>query len=120
MKLKGKKTSAKDYLKLVEWDERDECFIGSAPPLIGKCCHGSDEAKVYQELCQIVAEWIAIYEKDGRPLPKPTAGKEYSGKFVLRTSPDLHRLLSLRALQAGESLNAYVVKKLETKVLGEN
>jgi predicted HicB family RNase H-like nuclease len=41
------------------------------------------------------------------------AGKNFSGKFILRTSPELHRALALRALQAGDSLNNFVVKKLQ-------
>jgi hypothetical protein len=28
------------YTKLVEWSDEDACFVGSAPPLIGPCCHG--------------------------------------------------------------------------------
>ena len=43
-----------------------------------------------------------------RPLPEPGAGREYGGKFILRTSPEHYRMLVLRALQAGASLNAYV------------
>jgi predicted HicB family RNase H-like nuclease len=112
--MKTKKITAKDYVKLVEWSDEDQCFVGSAPPIIGPCCHGSDEAKVYAELCQIVAEWIAIYEKDGRPLPEPTAGREYSGKFVVRMDPELHKATAIRALREGESLNNYIVKKLAT------
>ncbi|MFQ5631294.1 MAG: toxin-antitoxin system HicB family antitoxin, partial [bacterium] len=50
-------------------------------------------------------EWIEIYKKDGRPLPSETTGKKYSGKFVLRTDPDLHQALAIRALNEGESLN---------------
>ena len=101
------------YLKIVEWSEEDQCYVGSVPGWIGKCCHGSDEMKVYQELCKIVNEWIEIYKKDRRPLPPPT-NRNYSGKFVLRTGSDLHQALAVRALSAGESLNKYVVKVLKT------
>ena len=80
--MKNNSISAKDYVKLVEWSDEDGCFVGSAPPLIGPSCHGDDEAEVYRELCQIVEEWIAIHQEDGRDLPEPTAGKEYSGRFV--------------------------------------
>jgi predicted HicB family RNase H-like nuclease len=104
------------YLKIVEWSEEDMCYVGTVPGWIGKCCHGSDEMKVYQELCTIVDEWIGIYKKDGRPLPPPT-NKKYSGKFVLRTGSDLHQALALRALNEGESLNNYVVKTLKKAVL---
>ena len=42
------------YLKIVEWSEEDQCYIGSVPGWIGNCCHGNDEEKVYRKLCQIV------------------------------------------------------------------
>jgi predicted HicB family RNase H-like nuclease len=103
------------YLKIVEWSEEDQCYIGSVPGWIGKCCHGNDEMKVYQELCEIVDEWIEIYEKDGQPLPPPT-NKSYSGKFVLRTGSELHRALALKALYEGESLNSFIVKTLKEAV----
>jgi predicted HicB family RNase H-like nuclease len=59
-----------------------------------------------------VDEWIRIYEEDGEPLPVPTAGKDYSGKFVLRVGKELHKELAIEALRVGESLNTYCVKRL--------
>jgi predicted RNase H-like HicB family nuclease len=59
------------YLKIVEWSDEDQCFIGQCPGLIGPCCHGDDEVAVYQELCQIVDEWVALILADGKPLPPP-------------------------------------------------
>jgi len=100
------------YLKIVEWSEENRCYIGSVPGWIGKCCHGSDEMEVYQELCNIVDEWIDIYKKEGKPLPLPT-NKIYSGKFVLRAGSELHQALAVRALSQGESLNSYAVKALK-------
>lgn len=113
MKTNRLKANAAQYTKLVEWSDEDDCFVGSAPPLIGPCCHGKDEARVYSELCQIVEEWIELLEKDGSILPKPL-GKtsEYSGRFVLRVEPAFHRRLAAKALAAGESLNTYCVKAL--------
>jgi len=104
------------YLKIVEWSEEDQCYVGSVPGWIGKCCHGDDEEKVYHELCRIVDEWIEIYKQDGKPLPKATTGKKYSGKFQLRTGDELHQALSIRALQTGESLNNYCIKILKQAV----
>ncbi len=63
------------YLKLVEWSEEDQCYIGSVPGWIGRCCHGDDEKKVFQELCQIIDEWIEIYKKENLPLPKATCNE---------------------------------------------
>ncbi len=63
------------YIKLVEWSEEDQCFVGQCPGIIGPCCHGDDEAEVYAQLCQIVEEWIDTLHSDGQPLPPPTAGQ---------------------------------------------
>jgi predicted RNase H-like HicB family nuclease len=102
------------YLKIVEWSEEDSCYVGSAPPLIGPCCHGDHEAKVYRQLCRIVDEWIQIHEEDGRVLPESLLppDKEYSGKFMLRVDPQLHKALAVRSVKEGKSLNAYVVERL--------
>jgi len=104
------------YVKFVAWSEEDQCYVGSVPGWLEDCCHGSDEADVYRELCQIVEEWVEIYRQDGRPLPPPT-NRKYSGKFVLRTGPGLHRALAVRALNEGDSLNSFVVKSLKKAVL---
>ena len=106
------------FLKIVEWSDEDQCYVGSVPGWIGPCCHGDDEAEVYKELCDVVAEWIEIYEKEGRPLPPPTAKKEYSGRFVLRTGAELHQALWVRAKIKGESMNTYVVKAIKKGISG--
>ena len=48
------------YAKIVEWSDEDQCFVGSAPGLIYGGCHGQDERQVFDELCQIVDEAIAL------------------------------------------------------------
>jgi predicted HicB family RNase H-like nuclease len=112
-----KKIKASDYIKVVEWSDEDCCFIGSAPPLIGPCCHGKKEAEVYRQLCRIVGEWVELYNKEGKALPEPSAGKEYSGKFILRIGSELHRLLAVRAMQEGDSLNNYCAKLLKSSAV---
>ncbi len=104
------------YLKLVEWSEEDHCYIGTCPTLFGGGCHGDDEAKVYKKLCALVDEWVVIYEKDGMPLPKGMAGKEYSGKFNVRLGKGLHKVLAVKATQHGESLNTYCKNLLSEAV----
>lgn len=64
------------YIKIVEWSDDDQCFVGSSPGLLWGGCHGDDERMVFEELQQIVEETIEIYKKEGRPLPTPTSGKD--------------------------------------------
>ena len=74
------KDSAK-YTKIVEWSDEDQCYVGSAPGLIFGGCHGDDEKEVFNELCDIVEEAIAVYHKEGRPLPPPTSGRDFATKM---------------------------------------
>ena len=74
------KDSAK-YVKIVEWSDEDQCYVGSAPGLIFGGCHGENEKEVFDELCQIVEEAIAIYRDEGKPLPPPTSGRDYANKL---------------------------------------
>lgn len=105
------KEQAARYAKFVEWSDEDQCFIGRCPELMLGGVHGRDEAKVYAELCGAVEEWVELLHRDDA-LPEPLAAKEFSGKFVLRVEPALHRRLAAKALAAGESLNSYCVKTL--------
>ncbi len=104
------------YLKIVEWSEEDQCYVGSIPEWIGKCCHGDNEGDVYRQLCQILDEWIDIYEKDNRPLPPGLSGKKYSGKLEINIDDDLHKALAIRAMQANESLSDFCGKLLKHTV----
>ncbi|MDA3898094.1 MAG: toxin-antitoxin system HicB family antitoxin [Desulfobacteraceae bacterium] len=105
------------YLKIVEWSDEDQCYVGSIPGWIGKCCHGANEEEVYHQLCQILEEWIEIYEEDKIPLPSNITAKKYSGKFQLRIDRDLHKVLAVRAMQANESLNSFCGKILRKTIL---
>ncbi|HEY1790322.1 MAG TPA: toxin-antitoxin system HicB family antitoxin [Verrucomicrobiae bacterium] len=106
------KELAARYTKFVEWSDEDECFIGRCPEIMAGGVHGDDEAKVYAELCQAVEEMIELIHADGNELPEPLAAKKFSGKFVLRVEPALHRRLAAKALAAGKSLNSYCANTL--------
>ena len=110
------------YLKIVEWSDEDQCYVGTCPGLMLGGIHGDDEARVYKELCQAVEEWIKIHKEDGEPLPRATAGKEYSGKFVVRVGKELHKGLAVQAMYEGQSLNSYCVRVLRERAepYGEN
>ena len=102
-----------NYLKIVQWSEEDNCYVGTCPGLIRGGVHGDDEASVYRELCGVVEEAIELYQSDRKPLPPATANKNYSGRFVLRVDRELHHALAVRALKEGESLNCYCQKILK-------
>jgi hypothetical protein len=40
--------------------DEDQCDVGSSPGLVYGGCHGTDEKAVFEELCEVVEEAIAI------------------------------------------------------------
>ena len=109
---KGKKAVAHDYLRIVEWSAEDRCFVGSAPPLIGRCCHGKTEASVLRQLKRVVEDWIRLRDLEGVLLPAPEGAGHFSGRFLLRVPAPVHQALVLKARAAGKSLNSYCAERL--------
>jgi len=64
------------YVKIVEWSDDDDCFIGSCPELFYGGCHGADAKAVFAELCDLVDEALDAYESEGRPLPTPMTKRQ--------------------------------------------
>jgi predicted RNase H-like HicB family nuclease len=68
------------YVKIVEWSEEDQCYVGSSPGLLYGGCHGEDEKAVFDDLCQIVEEAVDLFRKDDKPLPPATSGRDLVNK----------------------------------------
>jgi predicted RNase H-like HicB family nuclease len=73
---------ATHYVKIVEWSDEDQCFVGSCPGLFYGGCHGDDEIQVFSELCEIVEETIELYKQDKQSLPPITSGKDYANRML--------------------------------------
>ena len=74
------------YVKIVEWSEEDQCFVGSCPGLFYGGCHGNDEKNVFAQLCEIVEETIELYQTEGRTLPPITSGHDWANTIVNATA----------------------------------
>ena len=70
------------YVKIVEWSDEDQCFVGSCPGLLYGGCHGDDEQEVFAELCQVVDDTIELYKRDGKALPPATSGKDFANLLL--------------------------------------
>jgi predicted HicB family RNase H-like nuclease len=51
-------------------------------------------------------------KKRGEAVPEAIASKRYSGRFLVRVPPDIHRQLAREAAEAGVSLNRLASAKL--------
>ncbi len=57
-------------------------------------------------------EWFQFNIERGNKIPLPLKSRKYSGKIVLRMSPNLHECLIRLAELQGTSLNSFMVKAL--------
>jgi len=70
------------YVKIVEWSDEDQCFVGSCPGLFFGGCHGDNELAVFTELCESVKEALDLLKQQGKPLPPATSGKDYANRML--------------------------------------
>jgi predicted HicB family RNase H-like nuclease len=59
-----------------------------------------------------VAQVVTDLKASGEPVPEPLSIRQYSGKFMLRIPPELHRRLAIEAAEDGISLNRLASNKL--------
>jgi predicted HicB family RNase H-like nuclease len=59
-----------------------------------------------------VDEVISDMLNNEESVPEPIATKHFSGKFMVRVPPDVHRELAIQAAEAGVSLNRLASAKL--------
>lgn len=100
------------YTYRVTWSEDDNEYVGLCaefPSL--SWLSGTPEAAL-KGIRKLVAEIISDMESNNEIIPEPISCRQYSGKFMVRVPPDVHRNLAIRAAESGISLNRIVSSKL--------
>jgi len=100
------------YTYRVTWSDEDDEYVGLCiefPSLSWLALLPEDALKGIR---QVVAQVVADLEASGEAVPDPIAIKKYSGKFMVRIPPELHRHLALEAAEAGISLNRLASDRL--------
>ena len=60
----------------------------------------------------VVAKVVEDMQAHGEAIPEPLASHQFSGKFMVRVPPEVHRQLAVEAAEAGVSLNRLASAKL--------
>jgi len=100
------------YTYRVTWSEEDNEYVGLCVEFPSLSWLERTPEDALQGIRQVVADCVADLEQNGEPVPEPLATKKYSGKFMVRIPPELHRHLALEAAEAGISLNRLASDKL--------
>lgn len=100
------------YTYRVTWSEEDSEYVGLCAEFPSLSWLASSPETALSGIRKVVADVVADMEKQGDAVPQPVASRRYSGKFLVRVPPDIHRRLATEAAEAGVSLNRLASAKL--------
>jgi len=98
----------KGYAARVEYSDEDDCLVGHLAGIndvIG--FHAHSVAELHRAFEEAVDDYLQTCEKAGR-----APNKSYSGKIMLRVSPEIHARAAVQAELQGKSLNSWVMDLL--------
>jgi predicted HicB family RNase H-like nuclease len=96
----------------VTWSDEDGEYVGLCaefPSL--SWLEGAPEAAL-SGIRALVKKVVADLKRNQEAVPEPISTRPYSGKFMVRVPPEVHRLLAIQAAESGVSLNRLVSSKL--------
>lgn len=99
----------KGYTAAITIDEEQGIFHGEVLDLVDVVTfQGRTVEELTEAFHESVDDYLAFCEERGEPPEKP-----FSGRFMVRIEPELHRKCSVAARLRGKSLNAWVAGVLE-------
>jgi predicted HicB family RNase H-like nuclease len=102
----------KGYIGHIEFDDEASIFHGRVTNVRDVITfHGKSVTELRNAFRESVDVYLDFCAERGEKPDKP-----FSGQFVTRISPDLHRRASIAASMAGKSLNAWVAEQLQSAV----
>ena len=100
------------YTYRVTWSAADQEFIGLCAEFPSLSWLAETRAEAIEGIVTMVADVVADLSTTGEAIPKPIAERRFSGQFVVRILPEVHRRLALEAAEQGVSLNRYISSRL--------
>lgn len=105
----------KGYIGKAEFDDEADIFHGEVLLTRGVVTfQGRTVDELKQSFRESVDDYLEFCKEQNISPEKP-----FSGKFVLRLTPEEHRLAALAAKVEGKSLNAWAVEKLTAAASNE-
>jgi predicted HicB family RNase H-like nuclease len=100
------------YTYRVTWSEEDREYVGLCAEFPSLSWLAGTPEGTLKGIRRVVAETVNEMESQGEEVPSPIATRQYSGKFMVRVPPEVHRALAVQAAESGVSLNRIASAKL--------
>ena len=100
------------YTYRVTWSDEDEEYVGQCAEFPSLSWLAASPEEALQGIRDVVREVVDDMLSNGEAIPAALAGRKYSGKFMVRVPPGVHRSLVIQAAEAGVSLNRLISSKL--------
>jgi len=100
------------YTYRVTWSDDDGEYLGLCAEFPSLSWLAKTPEAALKGIRKVVADSVNDMKNTGEPVPIPIAGKSYSGKFMVRIPPEIHRKLAIQAAESGVSLNRLASSKL--------
>lgn len=100
------------YTYRVTWSEEDAEYVGLCVEFPSLSWLAATQEEALSGIRTLVAAIVLDMNETGEIAPMPLATKHYSGRFVVRIPPEIHRQLALEAAESGISLNRLASAKL--------
>jgi predicted HicB family RNase H-like nuclease len=102
----------KEYPAYIEFDPDDRIFHGRITGIADIVTfHGESVAELIAAFEEAVDDYLALSQKLGRAPQNP-----YSGRIMLRISPETHAQAAARAAAEGKSLNTWAQELLQRAI----
>jgi predicted HicB family RNase H-like nuclease len=100
------------YTYRISWSPSDGEYVATCAEFPSLSWLDEDQIDALKGIRQLIADIVGDLRANGETIPAPIADQRFSGKFLVRLPPELHRRLALEAAEAGVSLNRLASFKL--------
>jgi len=100
------------YTYRITWSEDDEEYVGLCLEFPSLSWLAKSPESALQGIRKVVDDAVTEMANSGETPPSPLSGKSFSGKFVVRLPPEVHRDLAIKAAEQGISLNRLISSRL--------
>ena len=100
------------YTYRVVWSVEDGEYVGLCAEFPSLSWLASTPEAALKGIRHTVAKVVEDLKANKEPIPEPLASRHFSGKFMVRVPPEIHRHLAVEAAEAGVSLNRLASAKL--------